>query len=62
MHWNDMQADVIREMGELLACPDLSAEELGYTVLTLDALIRAEQISEATANDMLADRMWRAGP
>ena len=58
--WFDGQADVLREMGELLACPDLDAEELGRVLLTLEAFVRSGLVTQADADAAIADRIWRA--
>lgn len=60
MRPNDMQADVVREIGELLADPDLDAEELGLAAFTLARFIDSGLVTESDASAMLADRIWRA--
>jgi hypothetical protein len=53
---HDLADDLVREMGELIAEPDLDGEELGYIVLGLGALVGAGVVAEACADDLLAAR------
>jgi hypothetical protein len=55
----DMQADVVREMGELLADPCLTADELALVVVTLERFVHSGLVTQTEAGAMLADRTWR---
>lgn len=54
MRPNDMHSELLWEMGNLLADPDIDAEELGRAVITLDRFVCSGLVTQTEARALLA--------